>query len=727
MVYCQRSWKVARKLSSINFAAAIGNHGIVCKHFINTGILELSQEVQKALKYGSPLVALESTIITHGMPYPFNLRTAQSVEQIVRDGGGVPATVAVFDGKIHVGLTTNQLERLATCKDALKTSRRDLAWSVSQGKVGGTTVAATMIAAHLAGIRIFVTGGIGGVHRGGHNSMDISSDLTELGRTPVAVVCAGAKSILDIGRTLEYLETQGVTVATYGDSKYFPAFFAPASPYLSPCNISNATEAAQVFATNESLELNSGVLIAVPIPECNAKDSIQVEHAIQEAIAEAEHKVQVGKDVTPYILKRVNEITGGKALEANIALVKNNAKVGTEISVEYSKIRAQKSYRIGSKGGNSTQHSYRGRQSSKVARRPVVVGASIYDLNVMTYGTDVIYGGTTNPGSIQQGVGGVGRNIADCLSRLDVDPLFISVVGDDIEGQSLMSQSNHMDTSCITVLIGERTASYCAGLNGSGDVFLGVGDAKICDQITPELVSGYKEVISQAPLVCIDGNIPRDTIQYVCDVCNDHNIPIWYEPTCALKAIKPFETNAGKFLTYVSPNLRELRQMYAAVEGHQPQSVHDEDMSLTDIIRECHHLCSVLISHGLHCIILTLGPDGILVCRNTEPEDMFPCSYVTRRDESAMSMASLLHYPACSEVHLPGEVVSVSGAGDCLASGVMAGILQGHEPDICIKGGLLAANHSIRSLKTVPDSIRSQDFSVESIKNWAPWTPACIL
>ncbi|XP_071949900.1 uncharacterized protein [Antedon mediterranea] len=598
----------------------------VSNRHLNTGILQLGNEVQHALKHGLPLVALESTIITHGMPYPHNVRTACEVEQIVRDGGAIPATVGVINGNLHVGLTSDQLEQLASCMDAIKVSRRDLAWSLSQGKVGGTTVAGTMIAAHLAGIQIFVTGGIGGVHRGAENSMDISSDLTELGKTPVTVVCAGAKSILDIGRTLEYLETQGVTVATYGDSKYFPAFFSPASEYLSPCNVSNATEAAQIVATNKALELNSGILIAVPIPECSAKDSSQVESAIQTSLEEAKHTVQIGKDVTPYILKRVNEITGGTALQANIALVKNNAKVGTEIAVEYSKLSANKSYSVGSK----TMHKANSYTERNSIAKPVVVGASIYDLNVMTHSTDIIYGGTTNVGSIQQGVGGVGRNVADCLSRLGADPLFISVVGDDLEGKSLLSQSDSMDTSCITVLQNERTASYCAGLDGSGNVFLGVGDAKICDKLTPQLVSNFKEAIVEAPLVCVDGNIPTETIQYVCDICSEHHIPVWYEPTCALKAIKPYETNAGKSLTFASPNLRELRQMYSAVDGFEPQSIHDEEMSLTDIIRECRHLCSVLIKNGLHCIILTLGPDGVLVCRNTEPEELFPCGHLNR-------------------------------------------------------------------------------------------------
>ncbi|TNN71704.1 CCR4-NOT transcription complex subunit 4 [Liparis tanakae] len=288
-------------------------------HFSCTGegsLFRIHPSVSKALAEHKPVVALESTIITHGMPYPHNLSTAKQVEAVVRAEGATPATVAVIEGEVHVGLSSEELEHLALCESALKVSRRDLPYAVSQGLSGGTTVSATMIAAHRAGIPVFVTGGIGGVHRDGENSLDISADLTELGRTPIAVISAGVKSILDIGRTLEFLETQGVCVATYGATKNFPAFFSPQSGFTSPCQVSSPAEAARLIASALSLGLQSGVLLAVPIPEEHAAAGQLIEEAIQAAVAEARAKGITGRDVTPFILKMVNELTEGKSLQA---------------------------------------------------------------------------------------------------------------------------------------------------------------------------------------------------------------------------------------------------------------------------------------------------------------------------------------------------------------------------------------------------------------------------
>lgn len=293
----------------------------------------LSPEVAAAQAEGKAIVALESTIITHGMPYPQNLETARRVEDEVRKAGAVPATIAVLDGTLHAGLTDTQLEALAQAKDVAKISRADMAVIMAQGRTGATTVAATMIAAHLAGIHVFATGGIGGVHKGAEDSFDISADLLELAATPVSVVAAGAKAILDVPKTLEVLETQGVPVITYGQDS-FPAFWSATSPLTSPLRMDTAADIAKAHQMRGELGLPGGQLIANPIPAAAEIPQAEMNPIIDTATAEAEEKVIKGKDVTPFLLQRIFELTEGKSLEANIALVLNNARLASAIARE---------------------------------------------------------------------------------------------------------------------------------------------------------------------------------------------------------------------------------------------------------------------------------------------------------------------------------------------------------------------------------------------------------
>ncbi|CAH4030793.1 unnamed protein product [Pieris brassicae] len=380
-----------------------------------------SDEVRTAKNDNKPIVALESTIITHGMPYPKNLETAMEVEDIIRKQGAVPATIAILKGQLTIGLTRTQLEYLAQAKDVIKASRRDLAMVVAGKQDGATTVAGTIISAELADIPVFVTGGIGGVHRDGEKTLDVSADLTELGRSKTLVVCSGAKSILDIGRTLEYLETQGVTVCAFGESKQFPAFYTRRSGFEAPYNVVDAEHAASVLHAARSLHLSSGIVVAVPVPEESAMDGKEFESfklmldmlpengiyasnlssgivvavpvpeesamdgkefesfklmldmlpengiyasnlssgivvavpvpeesamdekkigtAISNALRNANDKGVRGKEITPFLLAAVSAATGGASLNTNIALIKNNAKVGADISIHYQKLR----------------------------------------------------------------------------------------------------------------------------------------------------------------------------------------------------------------------------------------------------------------------------------------------------------------------------------------------------------------------------------------------------
>ncbi|MES2129527.1 MAG: pseudouridine-5'-phosphate glycosidase [Pseudomonadota bacterium] len=294
--------------------------------------LLLSPEVAAARTAGKPVVALESTIISHGMPYPQNVETARAVEHIIRLAGAVPATIAIIGGKICIGLTDEQLELLGSAPDAMKVSRRDLAFVLSTGRLGATTVAATMICAQLAGIEVFVTGGIGGVHRGAETSYDISADLQELAQTSVAVVCAGVKSILDIGLTLEYLETHGVPVVAVGQPG-FPAFFTRESGYKADFQLDTAKEQAAFIRTKWQLGLQGGVVISNPVPETDAMAKDEIDSITTAALLEAYHQGIKGKAVTPFLLGRIKELTQGRSLATNIALVKNNARVGAQLAL----------------------------------------------------------------------------------------------------------------------------------------------------------------------------------------------------------------------------------------------------------------------------------------------------------------------------------------------------------------------------------------------------------
>lgn len=304
---------------------------------MNSPYLQVNPEVAQAVAQGKPVVALESTIISHGMPYPQNVETALAVEKIIRDNGAVPATIAILGGKLVAGLTPEQIEYFGKKGQAIaKASRRDLAVLCAKGEDGATTVATTMLIAHMAGIRIFATGGIGGVHRGAETTMDISADLEELAHTPVMVICAGAKSILDLGLTLEYLETHGVPVLGYG-TKELPAFYTRTSGFSVDYRLDTPEELAKAFLAQNQMGLGGGMLVTNPIPEAYSMDPAVINGAIDQAIAQCNQQGIHGKATTPFLLAKVAEITGGDSLAANIQLVFNNAKLAAQVACAYCK------------------------------------------------------------------------------------------------------------------------------------------------------------------------------------------------------------------------------------------------------------------------------------------------------------------------------------------------------------------------------------------------------
>ncbi|XP_055566724.1 uncharacterized protein LOC102057389 isoform X2 [Falco cherrug] len=667
------------------------------RRFLHGAYVRIQPFVQEALMKGRPVVALESTIITHGMAYPQNLSMAREVEEIVTTNGAVPATVGILRGRIHVGLTDEELQFLASSKNVVKVSRRDLPFVLSQGLSGGTTVSGTMIVAHKAGIPVFVTGGIGGVHRGGENTLDVSADLTELGRTPVAVVSAGVKSILDIGRTLEYLETQGVCVAAFGESREFPAFFSRQSGFHAPYHVRDEEEAAELIASALGLGLSSGVLIAVPCPQERAASGQVIEEAIQQALGEARSKGITGKELTPFMLQKLNELTDGKSLDSNLALIQNNARVGSCIAVALSKL--QKARRKG----------HLPQQKDTAPPQPVVIGGINIDFIAKAQNPVILGGGQTNAGRVRRTFGGVGRNLADCLSRLGQTPLFLSAVGKDEHSESVLHYCHHMDMSAVLQLEGKSTATYCAVITSAGELSIGLGDMDIHHQITEQYVSQFKENLCQAPLVCIDGNVPLSTIQYVCQLAREHQLAVCYEPTDENKASKPFLSDSWKALTYISPNLQELRAINRTLGNPLPAEL---PSSLEDVVQTAVALACPLLAH-LHCVVVTLGAHGILLCGKSLGGSILLCSGA--HEQTAAASLCATHYPA---IHISREeIVNVSGAGDSLMAGILAGMLAKHDTDTCVRMGLLAASLSLRSYEPISPAISTSSVSQEQVKS----------
>ncbi|XP_037924318.1 pseudouridine-5'-phosphate glycosidase [Hermetia illucens] len=350
-----------------------------------SNLIDVHPDVRIALNSNRPVVALESTIITHGMPQPQNLETALQVEDIIRSQNVIPATIAIINGRVKVGLDKNELNNLASLGPEMvfKCSRRDLGYVLSKKLSGGTTVAGTSIIANMVGIRVFATGGIGGVHRDGHISMDVSADLIELGRTPICVVSSGIKSILDIPRTLEYLETQGVCVAAYqSDTGHFPAFYTRSSGVKAPYNLKTPQEAALMIKSSLDLQLQSGILIGVPIPKKYAADEKVINDAIEYAVSAAKKRGIAGKEVTPFVLEAVSKVTAGKSLESNIGLIKNNAYVASQIAVALSNLKN------GRENASESDNKEKD-ETRKKSNVPVVVGASILDICMMCLEDDL--------------------------------------------------------------------------------------------------------------------------------------------------------------------------------------------------------------------------------------------------------------------------------------------------------------------------------------------------
>eukprot|EP01083_Nonionella_stella_P027404 75448_1 len=643
---------------------------------------KISAEVQSALDNHLPIVALESTIITHGMPYPQNYHTAKSVENTIRSLGVTPATIAIISGIIHVGLNESEIQNLSQLDNKLiyKCTRRTLPYVLSNKYHGSTTVAATMYIAHLCGIPIFVTGGIGGVHRGVEETMDISADLIELSHTPVTVVCAGIKSILDIRKTLEYLETHGVTATTLKQNN-FPAFFMSDSKIKSPLKSNTITEIASMIQVSKALRLNNGILVAVPNDFDKTDEFVMnIERATDTALREIKEKKITGRDITPYILGRVHELTKGQSLDANIQLIHNNARIGAQIALKLYQNHNGKKVDVWDK--------------ASVPSDVLVVGGCVVDVigspnhQLMPY--------TSNPGRAQTSYGGTGRNISECLAKLDRTVTMLSAVGDDVFGHKVIQYCNlhGIDTSNIVRSEKHSTSSYVAIFDKNNDLFISIADLAVLDE---ELNAAYfcspkiRTIVKSAKFIVLDGNLSADALKMIVTQAtdNDENVKIWYEPISVEKA-KRIVDEKGRILpgiTYISPNEMELFALLK--EMRYPNGVNMNHTSMDEYVKYCKYM----IHHGIKNVILTMGSKGVLVV----DQDM-------KHTHVAVNKLS------------PEQIQNTNGAGDNLCGATVCGLLQGDSlVESVVKYGIQASRLCLQSKRAVHKGLSRQ--SLEKIRS----------
>ncbi|XP_063707866.1 uncharacterized protein LOC134836602 [Culicoides brevitarsis] len=658
--------------------------------------LDIKPEIYDALYSNKkPIVALESTIITHGMPYPDNLRTAVEVEEIVRKQNAIPATIALLDGKIKVGLDKNDLEKLANPSDGkknVKVSRRDLAFALHNKRNGGTTVAGTLIVCNMVGIKVFATGGIGGVHRNVEKTLDISADLQELARSSgTAVVCSGVKSILDIPRTMEFLETQGVFVGAFGTDE-FPAFFTRKSGVKAPYSLKNSLEAANILQTNGELGLN-GMLIAVPIPEEFSMDEVYIDGVIREALKAADQQGIQGKEVTPFILQALNEATKGKSLKSNIALIKNNAKVAAEIAVKYHELNSNDIKRA----NYCSDSSESGRTDKKFENSPVIIGGSNIDTCIKILDDDMKLDGATYSAKSSICCGGVGRNLAEGVGKIYGSSTFISAIGDDQNGSHIKSV---LEPVCNTEFSTEKdfpTANATVLFNKDGDCKLVTLDMAVHRCITPELIQKNKNLIKNSPLTVFDANLSIETIEEILKLAREFKKPAFFEPTDLRLSHKPFlrKPELCSQIKFATPNLDELRNM-AKFLGFEISQKSSNLENRQEILKEVKFLAEFM-SKKIENLIITLGSLGVVVARHGSSDSPFfeNHQYLDKKSE-----LTLRYYPS-EEI---SNVVNVSGAGDSFSSGFIAGMIEGLPENVCVSIGFEAAKKALLSKNAVAGS-----------------------
>jgi pseudouridine-5'-phosphate glycosidase/sugar/nucleoside kinase (ribokinase family) len=655
-----------------------------------SSLLVIHEQVQEALETNKPVVALESTIIAHGMPYPENLYLSERIAKILREKGVEPATIAIKDGKCHIGLSKDEIQDLAISSQehrAVKCSTRELSLFLSKHKHkhhqytntssskplvqwGATTVAATMKLAHIAGISTFVTGGIGGVHRDGQNTLDISTDLIELSRTPVIVVSAGIKSILDIQRTLEVLETYGVPVIAYQTDE-FPAFFSPNSGVKTPERMDNVDQIAIAYTVSQQLGLSHGIFVGVPNIDPAGEN---VEHAIQAALIEANELGISGRDVTPFILKNVAMRTHGDSLRSNMALVERNATVGAAIAIAVAQ-HATKNTTLHHVFPSTKPTTTRKAMTPLPKSKVIVMGGIVLDIVARPVHGQVLTIGTSNPSICIESDGGVGRNIAETLCRLGSYPLLYSAVGNDSRGHAIVRRL--IDDCCIVsldqtvqIVSHANTATYIAILNEHRDLHTACADMEIHEHVVPPPI----DVLQQAEYLILDANPPINILQQTVKTATEAGVKVFFDPTSVPKAKILCEDD--KFLsclTYATPNVDELHAM-AGINTTPPKSYNNAfDQSYL------HPVASSVIDrmnpNGAH-LIVTCDSKGVLLASK----------------ENQASNVTFQYFPVTSNV----LVQNATGAGDTLSGAFIHALLHGKSVSDAVEFGMKAATLSLQ-------------------------------
>ena len=670
--------------------------------------IQILPEVQNGLETNKPIIALESTILSHGLPYPQNIDLSNMLSQIIREKQCIPATIAIKNNICQVGLSKEDIYDLTIANlehRVEKCTTRDLPFLLSRknhhndsnhndnthnnsnSKIqwGATTVASTMKIAHLAGISTFVTGGTGGVHRNVESTMDISSDILELSRTPVIVISAGIKSILDIEKTLEYLETMSVPVASYQTNE-FPAFFSPKSGVISPKRVDCPTDIAHAYYAGKDIGLQSGMLIAVPNYDPAGEN---VEYAIQQSIKEAKDAGITGRDVTPFILRRVNERTDGDSLRSNIALVKRNAEVGADIAIQVAKLRndRQRQNQWMMMNNNSNTITTSSDNNTITTSRVVIVGGAVVDI-VAKSKNDIIPS-TSNPGSCTESDGGVARNIADVLGQLGTKPILFTAVGDDDRGKALRQRMEEeydipIERQHIKVVPTCNTATYLAILDASGDLYTAIADMDILREIPiPD-----DQYIAAADYLVIDANPPIETILKIVQTAKKFDTKVVFDPTSVPKV--SYLKDNHDFLSCISfafPNIDELLSMTTIKTEEETQFDYHHALYYgdNDIFLRALESLTTNVLHKMHPvsahIIVTLGSKG---------------AFLASKDDSSITY----HYFAVNESLQ--DVENCTGAGDTMVGVFVKSLLDGNSVVTSIEKGM---NGSLESLKCANKAI----------------------
>ncbi|KAJ7783733.1 indigoidine synthase A-like protein [Mycena maculata] len=714
--------------------------------------IDIHPEVQDALGTGKPVVALETALTTHGLPPPINLRVTRDLEAVVRSTGCIPATIGVVAGRVKVGLEASDLERLADVHRtprSVKISRRDIAPALAMKADGGnaihrTTISATLIFAALAGIKIFATGGLGGVHRGGETSMDVSADLHELTRCPVGLVSAGVKSILDIGRTLEYLascfrcpvvisyafsqETLGVPVVPYSKTKDFPAFFSPRSGFQTPWNVNDPTTAARMLYIQWQLGMENGALIALPIPEEYSEKGEAIQKAVNQAVLESEENgmSKRGKDVTPWLLARVAELTKHDSIDSNVALLRNTALIGGQIAMQYQTLANELNSPTKTYAGIASDLELQESSTSTPSLAKIlVVGGAALDITaqseIIIDDYTSLHTCSTSPGTVSLQLGGVARNIAEACHRLGAQALLISPIGKDSWGRLLHEKTAAIGMGTEGLFeCDQRTAVCNLFLDGNGVLGGGVADMIITHTAPASERVLYHIERNNPDILALDANLSSDTIADIVDICVERKIQS-FEPTSKTKSVKilpaiekSLRKGAETPITFFTPNLLELGWVHHhatecdllsspawwsvvdmlslgedfRTEVYQlaKRPVHSDEMNretLAFLVDRGVVQTAVALTPLFRHMFIKCGEKGVLGVIRLSGEDARSSDwayerndpsrrYVVAHADSGNEILILQHFPP----H-PTKVVNSTGAGDSFVGALLAS-LQAH-------------------------------------------------